>query len=79
MTALGFLLWYSAVRSLGVERAGLFSGVLPVTALLGAALLGNSSLTLGRIAGMLAVGAGIAAGLAPRSAVSAASRYRRRT
>jgi drug/metabolite transporter (DMT)-like permease len=63
VTALAFVLWYSAVRALGVERAGLFAGVLPVAALLCAAALGDSQLTAGRIAGVLAVAAGIAAGL----------------
>jgi drug/metabolite transporter (DMT)-like permease len=57
------VLWYSAVQSLGVERAGLFAGVLPVSALLCAAGLGHSDLTPGRVAGVLAVAAGIAAGL----------------
>jgi drug/metabolite transporter (DMT)-like permease len=63
VTAIAFVLWYSAVRSLGVERAGLFSGALPVSALLCAAALGESALTPGRLAGVLAVAAGIAAGL----------------
>jgi drug/metabolite transporter (DMT)-like permease len=63
VTATAFVLWYSAVRALGVERAGLFSGVLPVAALLSAAALGDSQLTPGRVAGVLAVAAGIAAGL----------------
>ena len=58
-----FVLWYSAIRALGVERTGLFAGVLPVAALFCAAALGDSPLTLGRIAGVLAVAAGIAAGL----------------
>jgi drug/metabolite transporter (DMT)-like permease len=63
VTAVAFVLWYSSVRALGVERTGLFSGVLPVSALLVAALLGRADLTLGRLAGALLVGAGIAAGL----------------
>jgi drug/metabolite transporter (DMT)-like permease len=63
VTATAFVLWYSAVRSLGVERAGLFSGALPVSALLCAAALGESALTPARLAGVLAVAAGIAAGL----------------
>ncbi len=64
VTAMAFVLWYSAVRTLGVERAGLLSGVLPVSALLAAAILGRSELTAGRLAGAVAVGAGIAVGLA---------------
>jgi drug/metabolite transporter (DMT)-like permease len=67
VTAVAFTLWYSAVQALGVERAGLLSGVLPVSALLVAALLGRSELTAGRLAGAMLVGAGIAAGLASAS------------
>jgi drug/metabolite transporter (DMT)-like permease len=63
VTAVAFTLWYSAVQTLGVERAGLFSGVLPVAALLAAAALGDSRLTPGRAAGATAVALGIAAGL----------------
>ena len=33
VTAIAFVLWYSAVQALGVERAGLLTGVLPVSAL----------------------------------------------
>jgi drug/metabolite transporter (DMT)-like permease len=67
VTAVAFVLWYSAVQALGVERAGLLSGVLPVSALLVAALLGREPLTAGRLAGTLVVGAGIAAGLINRA------------
>jgi drug/metabolite transporter (DMT)-like permease len=63
VTAVAFVLWYSAVQALGVERAGLLSGVLPVSALLVAALLGREELTAGRLAGAMLVGAGIAGGL----------------
>jgi drug/metabolite transporter (DMT)-like permease len=58
-----FVLWYSAIRALGVERTGLFAGVLPVAALFCAAALGGSELAPGRITGVLAVAAGIVAGL----------------
>ena len=63
VTVLAFTLWYSAVNSLGVERAGLFSGVLPVAALVAAAALGDSPLTGARVAGVAAVAAGIAGGM----------------
>jgi drug/metabolite transporter (DMT)-like permease len=64
VTAGCFVLWYTAVRLLGVERAGLFSGAMPVGALLVGALLGGSALSLGRVAGVLAVAGGIALGMA---------------
>ena len=67
VTAIAFVLWYSAVQALGVERTGLLTGVLPVSALVVAALLGTAELTPGRLAGAVLVGAGIAAGLLGRS------------
>jgi drug/metabolite transporter (DMT)-like permease len=63
VTVIAFILWYSSVRALGVERTGLLTGVLPVSALLVATALGRAELTAGRLAGALTVGAGIAAGL----------------
>lgn len=69
VTAIAFLLWYSAVRALGVERTGLLTGVLPVSALVVAALLGRADLTAGRLAGAVLVGAGVAAGLLARRPV----------
>jgi drug/metabolite transporter (DMT)-like permease len=70
VTAIAFVLWYSAVQALGVERTGLLTGVLPVSALVVAALLGTAELTAGRLAGAVLVGAGIAAGLVRRRAGS---------
>ena len=63
VTAGGFVAWYGAIARLGVERAGLFSGVLPVTALFTGALLGHAEVTPQRIAGIAVVAAGITAGL----------------
>jgi drug/metabolite transporter (DMT)-like permease len=63
VTAVAFVLWYSSVRALGVERTGLLTGVLPVSALVVAAVLGRAELTPGRLAGALLVGGGIAVGL----------------
>jgi hypothetical protein len=65
------------VRALGVERTGLLSGVLPVSALVVAAMLGRADLTAGRLAGAVLVGAGIAAGLMASSGSRAAARARR--
>jgi drug/metabolite transporter (DMT)-like permease len=70
VTMVAFVLWYSAVEALGVERTGLLSGVLPVSALLVAALLGRADLTAGRLAGAVLVGAGIAAGFLARRPVA---------
>jgi drug/metabolite transporter (DMT)-like permease len=63
VTAGGFTLWYTAVATLGVERAGLFASVLPVSALVCGAILGASALSPARLLGVLAVGAGISFGV----------------
>jgi drug/metabolite transporter (DMT)-like permease len=62
VTAGGFVAWYGSIARLGVERAGLFSGVLPVTALFAGALLGHADITPQRIIGIAVVAAGITAG-----------------
>jgi drug/metabolite transporter (DMT)-like permease len=75
VTAGCFVLWYTGVRLLGVERAGLLTGAMPAGALLTGALLGSSALSPGRLAGVLAVAAGIAVGMrAARGAAPAVSR-----
>lgn len=66
VTAAGFVLWYSGIDRLGVERAGLFAGILPVSALLSAAALGSSELTPLRLVGALVVGVGVTAGMTVR-------------
>ena len=73
-TALAFVLWYFSIERLGVERAGLFAGVLPVSALLSAATIGASEMTPVRLLGAVAVGAGVTAGvMAHRPAQSEAT------
>jgi drug/metabolite transporter (DMT)-like permease len=69
VTTGGFLCWYSAIRLLGVERAGLFSGVLPVSALMCAAAIGAAGVTPERLAAVVIVAGGITLGVraaAPR-------------
>jgi drug/metabolite transporter (DMT)-like permease len=63
VTAGCFVLWYTGVRLLGVERAGLLTGAMPAGALLTGAMIGASALSVGRLAGVLAVAAGIAVGM----------------
>jgi drug/metabolite transporter (DMT)-like permease len=63
VTVLGFIAWYSAVGLLGVERAGLFSGVLPVSALVFSAALGVAELTPGRLAAVGVVAIGVTLGV----------------
>ena len=54
VTTGGFLLWYSSIRLLGVERAGLFSGVLPISALACSAAIGAAEITPVRLLGVAA-------------------------
>jgi drug/metabolite transporter (DMT)-like permease len=63
VTVLGFISWYSAVGLLGVERAGLFSGVLPVSALVFSAALGVAELTPGRLGAVAVVALGVTLGV----------------
>jgi drug/metabolite transporter (DMT)-like permease len=75
VTTIGFVAWYTAVGLLGVERAGLFSGVLPVSALACSAALGVAGVTPQRLAAVAVVAAGITLGMrtgAPRPATAPA-------
>jgi drug/metabolite transporter (DMT)-like permease len=63
VTAGCFVAWYTGVRLLGVERAGLLTGAMPAGALLTGAALGLSELSPGRLGGVLAVAGGIAVGM----------------
>jgi len=76
VTALAFVLWYAGVRRLGVERAGLFAGIVPVSALLSSAAIGETSLTLVRLLGATAVAAGVSIGVARPPMAPACSRLR---
>ncbi len=66
VTAVAFLLWYSGLARLGAARAALFAGLVPVAALAASVALGVESPTWHAVAGVLAVGAGLVLGLAPR-------------
>jgi drug/metabolite transporter (DMT)-like permease len=63
VTVVAFLLWYSAVRRLGAARAGLFTGVAPVSAAVGGVLLGGAVPAPGVWLGVLVVGLGVAVGM----------------
>jgi drug/metabolite transporter (DMT)-like permease len=63
VTAVAFVLWYSAVGRLGAGRAGLFTGVVPVTAAAGGVLLGGPFPAATVWLGILVVAAGLAIGL----------------
>jgi drug/metabolite transporter (DMT)-like permease len=63
LTVLVFLLWYGGISRLGVERAGMFVALLPVTTLITASIQDALVPSLAQAAGVLVVGMGLAAGL----------------
>ena len=63
LTAGAFVVWYTGIGTLGVERAGLFAGLVPVASLAAAAVLDRALPGPGPAIGVLLVGAGIALGL----------------
>jgi drug/metabolite transporter (DMT)-like permease len=66
VTALAFVLWYSAVRGLGPARAGLLTGVAPAAATVAGVLLGGPVSGPVALVGVLLVAAGPALGLGVR-------------
>jgi drug/metabolite transporter (DMT)-like permease len=63
ITALVFVAWYGAMERLGVDRTGLFNGLIPVTSLAAVTLTGTGTITPPRLLGALAVLAGVLIGL----------------
>jgi drug/metabolite transporter (DMT)-like permease len=63
VTAMVFIAWYGAIERLGVDRTGLFNGLIPVTSLAAVALVGTGTITPLRLLGALAVLAGVILGL----------------
>jgi drug/metabolite transporter (DMT)-like permease len=69
VTAVVFLAWYGAVARLGVERTGLFNGLIPVGSLIAVPLVGVGTITGAQVTGAVGVLAGITLGLTDRAAV----------
>jgi drug/metabolite transporter (DMT)-like permease len=63
LTVVAFVCWYSGVAQLGIERAGVFLGLVPVAALATAAIADRVVPGPLQIAGVLAVTAGLITGL----------------
>jgi len=62
-TALAYLCWFGGLALLGAERFGLFTGLVPFSAVGVTALIGTGSPTPAHLAGALLVGAGLLLGL----------------
>jgi drug/metabolite transporter (DMT)-like permease len=77
VTTVAFFLWYDALGRLGSDRAGLFAGLIPISAVITTVVLGLGAPAPADLAGAVLVGAGVVLGLrrpAPegRGAVEAA-------
>lgn len=74
VTAIAFFCWYDALPRLGAERAGLFSGFLPIGAAASSLLLGTGRVGPGDVAGIVVVLTGLTVGfLAPARRGSASA------
>ena len=63
VTAMVFIAWYEAVERLGVDRTGLFNGLIPIAALAAVALTGTGTITPLQFLAALTVLAGVILGL----------------
>jgi drug/metabolite transporter (DMT)-like permease len=63
LTVVAFVAWFTGLRWLGVERAGLYVGVLPVATLVTTALADGAVPAPAQTLGVLVVAAGLAFGL----------------
>jgi drug/metabolite transporter (DMT)-like permease len=63
VTAIVFLTWYAAMKRLGVDRTGLFNGLIPITSLAAVALAGTGTITPLQCIAALTVLVGVILGL----------------
>ena len=66
LTAVAFVLWYTAVQRIGPSTAGLFAGLIPVSAAITGLIPGLTTITPEVLGGTLIVGIGITIGLTTR-------------
>jgi drug/metabolite transporter (DMT)-like permease len=65
VTTIAFFLWFDALGRLGAERAGLFAGLIPVSAVITTMALGLGMPGAADIAGAALVATGVVIGLRP--------------
>ncbi|WP_067476843.1 DMT family transporter [Actinomadura hibisca] len=63
VTTIAFLLWYDAIGRLGADRAGLFAGMIPISAVVTTVLLGLAAPTPADLGGAALVAVGVVIGL----------------
>lgn len=61
VAVLAYVAWYAGMQRLGADRAGLFFGLVPASALFAAAATGEGTLTPGRVAGCALIVAALSA------------------
>jgi drug/metabolite transporter (DMT)-like permease len=71
VTAVVFLAWYAAMQRLGVDRTGLFNGLIPVASLAAVALTGTGTITPLQFPAALTVLSGVIIGLGRSPQVAA--------
>lgn len=73
MTVVAFVAWFTGLQRLGVERAGMIVGVMPIATLVTAAIQAGRLPETGQVLGVLVVAAGLGVGLTVPIRASAAS------
>ena len=68
MTVVAFIAWFTGLQRLGVERAGMIVGLMPVATLVTAAIQAGQLPDPGQTAGVLVVALGLAVGLTAQPA-----------
>jgi drug/metabolite transporter (DMT)-like permease len=63
VTAVVFMAWYAAMKRLGVDRTGLFNGLIPIASLAAVALVGTGTITTIQFLSAITVLAGVILGL----------------
>jgi drug/metabolite transporter (DMT)-like permease len=63
VTCGAFIFWYEGISRLGVDRAGLFAGLVPISSLITAAIIGEGGLGLYQVIGVVLVAAGVTFGV----------------
>jgi drug/metabolite transporter (DMT)-like permease len=67
VTCAAFIFWYEAISRLGVDRAGLFAGLIPISTLITAVLIGQGNLGVYQVVGVILVAVGVTFGVTGKS------------
>jgi drug/metabolite transporter (DMT)-like permease len=66
VTAAAFVLWYSSLMRIPVEKAGLFAGLIPISALISSAAVDAAHIDFLQVAGVVITGVGVVVGVGQR-------------